>query len=262
MKSVVKKIAVLENDPEDRRSQDLAKNLQLELVTDRSASLEKVFDYVLCYEQEGLELRSLDETSPALLRVDFSEKSLSWRLRHSGKKQAIAKAVGINAKYIPSVIDATAGLGKDGFILAFLGCKVHLIEHSQILHALLVDGLARARCCDDGLMTEAASRITLSCGDSLECLTNLPPAQVIYLDPMFPKRKKSAKVKKNMRALQDFLSARQTNQQLLVLALTCAARRVVVKRPRYADFLDQIKPDFQLPGKASRYDVYLSPALK
>ena len=262
MKSVVHKIAVLESNCEDGRSSDLAKNLQLQFVTLQCTSFKKVFDYVLCYEQEGLGLRSLDENTPGLLRVDFSEKSLSWRLRHSGKKQAIAKAVGMNAKYSPGVIDATAGLGKDGFILAFLGCTVHLIEQSPILHALLVDGLVRARYCDDSLMREAANRITLSCGDSLECLTNLPPAQVIYIDPMFPKRKKSARVKKNMRVLQKFLPTQATSQELLALSLTCAANRVVVKRPRYAAFLDHRKPDFQLLGKASRYDVYLSPALK
>ncbi|XPE60710.1 class I SAM-dependent methyltransferase [Shigella flexneri] len=38
-----------------------------------------------------------------------------------GRGEAVAKAVGIKGDYLPDVVDATAGLGRDAFVLASVG---------------------------------------------------------------------------------------------------------------------------------------------
>ena len=79
------------------------------------------------------------------LIVDFVSSSVNYRQNFGGgRKQDIAKAVGIKSGIRPNIIDATAGLGRDGFILASLGSHVTLIERSQIIHDLLADGMRRA----------------------------------------------------------------------------------------------------------------------
>jgi 16S rRNA (guanine1516-N2)-methyltransferase len=80
---------------------------------------------------------------------------------------------------------------------------------------------------------------------------------VVYLDPMFPHRKKSAAVKKEMRLFQQLLGSDDDADLLLEPALTLAKKRVVVKRPSGAPFLANKKPHIEMLGKANRFDVYL-----
>ena len=88
-------------------------------------------------------------------------------------------------------------------------------------------------------------------------LPTLEEVDVIYLDPMFPERTKSAKVKKNMQVLQQYLGHEDEPAGLLDTCLLTARRRVVVKRPRYAGWLDACKPSQEITGKSSRFDIYL-----
>ena len=79
------------------------------------------------------------------LRIDFVEGSVAHRLRFGGGRgQPLAKAMGLTDGRTPTMVDATAGLGRDAFLLASLGAQVTLIERSEKMHALLADGLARA----------------------------------------------------------------------------------------------------------------------
>ena len=75
---------------------------------------------------------------------------------------------------------------------------------------------------------------------------------VVYLDPMFPARRKSARVKKEMWLLQHVLDTPAPQ-----LALAKSRRRVVVKRPVKAPPLEGRSPAFAIPGKTVRFDVYL-----
>ena len=191
--------------------------------------------------------------------VDFVGGKAGHRRKFGGGKgQDIAKAVGLNKGAKPSVVDATGGLGQDGFVLAGLGCTVTLIERSPIIAALLNDGLKRAR---NSVETgDIAGRMTLINGDSkteLELLAKAgKKADVVYLDPMFPHREKSALVKKEMRLFQDLLGNDPDSDQLLKPALQLAEYRVVVKRPKGAPDLDQQAPTYRLEGKACRYDIH------
>lgn len=214
-------------------------------------------DYFLEITSHGLQLRSARETGMHPLLVDFVEGSVNHRrLYGGGKGQLIAKAVGVQGKRHPSVIDATAGLGQDAFVLATLGCEVTLIERNAVVHALLQDGLLRA-----GKSAEVAdiiARMQLADGNATQLLPQLPPADTIYLDPMFPERQKSALVKKAMRFFHDVVGEDADAANLLPLARQHAKHRVVVKRPLHAPYLADVTPTYQLKGKAMRYDIYVN----
>lgn len=174
----------------------------------------------------------------------------------------IAKAVGIQPGVRPTVLDATAGLGRDAFVLACLGCQVHMIERHPIVAALLTDGLRRARL--DTQVAGIVQRMPLLIGDAIELMHawTADAPQVIHLDPMFPSRDKSALVKKEMRLFKPLVGADDDAPDLLAAALALATHRVVVKRPRKAPSIAGATPTYSLDGKSSRYDVYAKKSLK
>lgn len=166
------------------------------------------------------------------------------------------------------VIDATAGLGRDSILLALAGFRVIAIEQNPVVAALFSDGLSRA-VADPVFNAQLGDRLTLRLGDAVDLIPALPPVDVIYLDPMFPPRGKSALVKKEMQLLQlfhprkgdprkgDLRKGGADDERLLDAALAHMAGRVVVKRPRLAPPLAGRQPAFTRPDKTVRYDVYL-----
>jgi 16S rRNA (guanine1516-N2)-methyltransferase len=214
----------------------------------------------LIQKVEQLELRQLDEPKVGAVLVDFASDALTFRRLHGGgKKEAIAKAVGLKGQNNLKVLDATAGLGRDAFVLASLGCKVDMIERSPVVAALLADGLHRAKQ-DPNLSQWLNQRMFLYHGVAGDLLSNWQHEQpdVVYLDPMFPHRKKSAAVKKEMRLFQQLLGPDEDANLLLAPALALAKKRVVVKRPSGAPYLADKKPQIEMQGKANRFDVYLN----
>lgn len=220
-------------------------------------------EFALQVGEQGLQLQQLGPDAPGPVRVDFVEGGAAHRrLYGGGSGQMIAKAVGVAQGVRPRVLDATAGLGKDGFVLATLGCQVSLIERQPLIGALLEDGLARAA--QDAEVAPIVARMQLLKGNSIELMRNWQgePPQVIYLDPMFPHREKSALVKKEMRLFRPLVGDDNDAPALLEAALALASHRVVVKRPRKAPSIDGPKPSHGLEGKSSRYDIYPKKALK
>lgn len=213
----------------------------------------------------GVELHQAGPGAPGPVRIDFLRGAMGYRRKHGGgRRQALARAIGLKEGYRPTVIDATAGLGRDAFILAELGCRVRMLERSPIIHALLEDGLQRAAT-DPACAEIIRTRITLTLGEAVKVLA-LPPSsptspfaatEVIYLDPMFPIREKSALVKKEMRLLRRISGDDADADLLLAAALGRAERRVVVKRPRSAPPIPGPPPSFSLSGKSNRFDIYL-----
>lgn len=219
-------------------------------------------DYVLEITDEGVSVRSAGPKS-ALVRCDFVYGALAHRRRFGGGRgQAIARAVGIKGGRTLTVTDLTAGLGRDGFVLATLGARVWMMERHPVVAALLADGLARAAlgAQHDPALQAILARLTQVAGDGRGWLRQLAAAErpdVIYLDPMFPERGKSARVKKDMAVLQEIVGADDDADQLLSAALNCARYRVVVKRPRLAPaVLGAARPGYSLEGKSTRYDIY------
>ena len=220
-------------------------------------------DFVFVYGAEGLALHALGEGQGVSIHADFHGPTVTYRRKQGGGKgQMIAKAVGVRGGVHPHVLDATTGLGGDGFVLASLGCSVTLLERVPAVRALLEDGLLQARrfASDaDMQLMEILERMTLIEADSLEYLRTIPAAQqpdVIYLDPMFPVRSKSALVKKEMRIFHSLVGTDPDADGLLEAALSSARYRVVVKRPRIAPCLAGPSPSHVLEGKSNRYDVY------
>ncbi|WP_460367963.1 class I SAM-dependent methyltransferase [Pseudomonas sp. Tul1A2] len=220
-------------------------------------------EFALQVGEQGLQLQQLGPDAPGPVRVDFVEGGAAHRrLYGGGSGQMIAKAVGIAQGVRPRVLDATAGLGKDAFVLASLGCEMSLIERQPLIGALLEDGLARAA--EDFDVAPIVARMKLLKGNSIEVMQNWEgePPQVIYLDPMFPHREKTALVKKEMRLFRPLVGDDPDAPALLQAALALATHRVVVKRPRKAPCIAGPKPSHALDGKSSRYDIYPKKALK
>ena len=206
-----------------------------------------------------LELRQTTKGAEGPLFVDFRGGSIEYRRRQTtSRKEAIARAVGLKGGATPSVLDLTAGLGRDSFILASLGCTVQMVERSAVVAALLADGMARAG--EEPALAGIMARLRLRVGESLEILRTWQGdrPEVVYLDPMYPHRGKSALVKKEMRLIRLLVGDDKDSDALLRAALGVATRRVVVKRPRLAPPLPGPEANFTSSGKNSRFDVYLT----
>ncbi|MBR9906021.1 MAG: class I SAM-dependent methyltransferase [Gammaproteobacteria bacterium] len=214
---------------------------------------------------QGLVLIGDEKRYGKPLSVDFAAGKAAHRRRFGGGRgQLIAKACGLAKGVTPSIVDATAGLGRDAFVLASLGAQVLLIERVSAIAALLKDGLKRAYRHSD--TAEIAARMTLRHGDAAQTLAELVASadftpQVIHLDPMFPHREKSALVKKEMRLFRELAGDDDDAPRLLEAALDVATHRVVVKRPRKAPPIAGPAPQHTLEGKTSRYDLYVHRSL-
>jgi|TARA_Y100000287_G_scaffold115082_1_gene92358 16S rRNA (guanine1516-N2)-methyltransferase len=193
-----------------------------------------------------------------MLKCSFIEGPILHRLKYGkGRGQNLAKAVGMKFNKNRNIIDATAGLGYDSFILASLGAKVTLIERSQKIHELLQNGI------DEGIsfggeIEKIINRMELLFGDSKDILPKLTP-EVIMIDTMYKDRKKTALVKNNMRLVREIVGPDSDYIELLKVALNCAKNRVVLKQPRYAEPIKEIrKCSHQILGKTIRYDIFMT----
>lgn len=199
-----------------------------------------------------------DQTpAPENLICDFTGGAVGHRLRFGGGRgQALPRAVGMKEGKTPMVVDATAGLGRDAFLLASLGARVTLIERSPEMHGLLKEGMARAALAG-GEAAGAIARMTLIQGDARDLLPTLSP-EVVLVDPMHPPRKKSALVKSEMRLIRAIVGTDEDCVELMKIALATARKRVVLKWPQRADPLEGIgPPSHRITGKSTRYDVFM-----
>ena len=193
-----------------------------------------------------------------MLKCSFIECPILHRLKYGkGRGQNLAKAVGMKFNKNRNIIDATAGLGYDSFILASLGAKVTLIERSQKMHELLQNGIDEGKSFG-GEIEKIINRMELLFGDSKDILPKLTP-EVIMIDTMYKDRKKTALVKNNMRLVREIVGPDSDYIELLKVALNCAKNRVVLKQPRYAEPIKEIrKCSHQILGKTIRYDIFMT----
>ena len=193
-----------------------------------------------------------------MLKCSFIEGPILHRLKYGkGRGQNLAKAVGMKFNKNRNIIDATAGLGYDSFILASLGAKVTLIERSQKMHELLQNGINEG-ISFGGEIEKIINRMELLFGDSRDILPKLTP-EVIMIDTMYKERKKTALVKNNMRLVREIVGPDTDYIELLEVALNCAKNRVVLKQPRYAEPIKDIKKcSHQIIGKTIRYDIFMT----
>jgi 16S rRNA (guanine1516-N2)-methyltransferase len=238
------------------QSEALANRLQLPLV--EAAVAGATNSYVLVYTDKGLALQQTGVKADGPVYVDYLGGASEYR-RNKGGGELIVKAVSGPKDTKPSVLDVTAGLGRDCFVLASWGYDVTALERSPVVFSLLEDGLQRASLLGDVDLRSIVQRLQIVHADAIQYLnehaTSNPP-DVVVIDPMFPPSKKSALVKKEMRAFHYVVGPDQDGSLLLDASLAAANYRVVVKRPKKAEFLAGKKPNFSLDGKAIRFDIY------
>lgn len=219
------------------------------------------YPLLLAWTGQRLELRATDQSCGPVY-CDFVSGAFGHRTRQNLRGELLAKAVGFKGKPM-TVVDSTAGLGRDAALLALLGCGVTAIERNPIVAALLEDGLSRAarQAGDDDPLHDNLKLIHTDATGYLAALRGEAVPDVIYLDPMFPARSKSALVKKELRLLGALLGEEDNGDELLAAAVATGCRRIVVKRSTAAPFLHH--PSGQSPtrsfrGKAVRFDVYVT----
>lgn len=201
-----------------------------------------------------LELQASGRGGPGPVFAEFTAGPTGWRGRYAvPRDEALARAAGVRAASPPAVIDATAGLGRDAFVLAALGCRVTLVERHPVVAALLRDGLQRGAAADES--APIVARMQLLAADARTVLAGTR-ADVVLVDPMHPPRRKGAAVKKEMRVLRRLVGSDPDAGELLHAALAAASRRVVVKRPRGADPLPGPAPSGSVEGHSTRFDIY------
>jgi len=212
----------------------------------------------LVLTQQRIEIRTPDLGKPIF--IDFVEgKNAHRRQFGGGRGQPLAKAIGLKKGATPTVIDATAGFGRDAFVLANLGCNITLLERNPLIATLLEN--AHQRAIDNTDISNVIARMSINNADAIEYLNQLEEQQrpdVIYMDPMYPSREKSALVKKDMRLLHQLAGPDSDSEQLLTVARDIALKRVVVKRPKSAPYVGEQNPATSIESKNTRYDIYLT----
>lgn len=171
------------------------------------------------------------------------------------RQELLVRAAKVRGAEAPTAIDCTAGLGEDALLLAAAGFSVRLFERNPVVAALLSDELRRAATVPE--LAEAVGRMEFVEGGSVAALGSLPePPDVVYLDPMFPARRKSAAVKKKFQLIHRLEQPCEDAEALLRAAFAARPRKIVVKRPPKGPHLCDEKPSYSIEGKAVRYDCY------
>jgi len=215
----------------------------------------------LFYNESDLTYSIQDNNQTLTLSHSFTSGKNKHRQQYGGgKNQPLPKACGLDKHPDWTIFDATAGIGRDAYVLASLGANVTLCEQHPVLYALLVDALSRAVLNEE--VKNVVQRMQIIHGNSTDVLNSMSETaskcpDVIYLDPMYPDRKKSAKIKKDMQILQYLVGHDSQDDLLFETAYATALKRVVVKRPKTATPITPLKPSYNVSSENTRYDVYV-----
>lgn len=233
------------------KAEQLSKQLDLPFIT----NVDEKFAYLLVLTPNYIGLQKTG-TNANPLYIDFLSGKMQFRRKQASlRNEILARALGLKNKSPRTILDATAGLARDSFILASLGFAIDLIERSPIIHLLIADGIERA--VKNQEFASIMQKMHLIKTDAITWMKT-HSYDIVYLDPMFPERKKSALSKQDMRIFHEIVGQDLDADQLLQAALTCAKQRVVVKRPRLAQPLANKSPTFSMEGSSNRFDIYLT----
>lgn len=190
------------------------------------------------------------------LEIDFFSKKMRYRMQHINKVQEpLLRALGWKSTEQKNVLDMTAGLGRDACMLFFAGFNVTMFERNPVLQILLANAL-HALPFDD-----FTQQFSLAKEDSIAYLEKMAIedpkgsfADAIYMDPMYPERKKSALVKKELRIIRNLVGADMDSEALLLAAIDSGVSRVVVKRPKGATYVADKVPNHSVESPNTRFD--------
>lgn len=253
-------LAICADPPHHVPLQERAEALSVELGIPKTRLGEPGCELLLAVTEHRLELRVLlGEPGVVGGRPVYADPAAMDTTSPAGRSLSspLLRAVGVKKgrPQRPRVIDCTAGLGEDTWLMAAHGCTVTALERQPVVAALLEDALKRAAT----QSPQIAARITLVHADAAAWLAEKPAeADVVLLDPMFPAGRKTAE-RKPLRVLRLLAGDDPDADDLFTAALATGAHRVVVKRPAHAPPLGNRAPDITQKGRGHRLDVYLNP---
>ena len=237
------KITIYCGDNGDRDAADmLSRQLGVPLADSMGEALTLVFDgtglslvgYGMCYQ--GDFARMLSRVTKGRLHHEMLVKLAKTKTEH------------------PVAVDAAAGMGEDSFLLAAAGYEVYLFEQDAVIAALLRDALYRAG--EDDRLRGIVGRMHLTEGNSIELMLQLGiTPEIVYLDPMFPPRKKSGLIHKKLQLIQKLEQPCADERELFDAAAAMHPKKIIIKRPLNGAPLADRKPSYTVKGKAIRYDV-------
>lgn len=205
-------------------------------------------------DDDGVNLRV---AAPRLaFRHSFVGGPIARRARQPN--QALLRACRDRKHSTATVLDLTAGWGIDALVLATHGFRVELVERHALLHAIVACAIERLA--EDPERAAVAARMRCrhaDCRDFLDSSARGRRFDCIYLDPMFPPHKSSARPGKEMQLLQ-LLTDNAGIETCFERALARARNRVIVKRPARAPALASREADIVYRDKTVRFDVYLT----
>ncbi len=221
------------------------KNKPILIDTPEGLSLE--YDgMILCPDFSDL----IKRTTPGLLESELIVKAAKFKGVEPNRNGTFkGKGYGWNGL---CAVDMTAGLGEDSFLLAAYGFNMTLYEKDPIIAALLKDTVNRAKS-QDWEGSHIAKRMNVIEGNSIYSSFDNPP-DLVYLDPMFPERRKSGLIKKKFQILQQLESPCENEEELLEAAIGIKPRKIIIKRPLKAPDLGGVKPSYSIKGSVVRYD--------
>ncbi len=213
---------------------------------------------ILLLVEKGKNSLQINEKKAPTVEIDFTTGKSAYRRRFGGGvRQAISRAVGLDKCRKLHVLDATGGLARDAFVLATLGARLTVIERSKILCYLIDIALRKAEMdTDTALIAQRMSIIHADSVEYIQRLRNSDQPDVIYLDPMYPIRHKSAATKKDMHLLHKLIGPENNASQLLQAALGKAKKRVVIKRPAAAPAVASRNLKGAISLTNTRFDIY------
>ncbi|RZA09678.1 MAG: hypothetical protein EOP11_00890 [Proteobacteria bacterium] len=250
-------LVVWAEDENDAEAEKLSRRLNVPMVSGEEPPGADEAAWLLFYEDDELYLHGTAHEDFQPFCVEYLSGDFHRRWRQASRNDLLLKACGIK-KGVRTICDATAGLGYDAFFLAtFRELEVTACERNPVVAELTMNALLRVK--EEGRFEEFP--LYFHFGDGREFLLAQGPGSfdAVYLDPMYPREEeKSAKQKKEMALLRDLVGKDDDAEILFAAAYAAARKRVVVKRPDDAPPLKlDRQPDFNVPGKTVRYDIYL-----
>jgi 16S rRNA (guanine1516-N2)-methyltransferase len=193
----------------------------------------------------------LENKKGLTFEIDFDEDHIHYRQKQIGKKNLLARALGIE-KGINQVVDLSCGLARDAVLLAQLGFQVKAYERCAVLWSMLIEAQKFST-------RPEVQGIKFINDNSLDAISRLSQAerhnQSFYFDPMFPETKKEALPKKEMQIFRELVGLDLDSVEVVRRSFEMKISRLVVKRPPQATPLFR-DPRYCLEGNLIRYDVY------
>ena len=204
------------------------------------------------YKNNILHYKISDKES---LSFDFLKGRLFNRLKRIEHESLIKKAIGKNRAHL-KIFDATAGSLIDTIIFLKLGHEVVACEQSKILYRLLDDAILRAK--KEYNFFENLSFIN---SDSAKIIDSHSDSDIFYFDPMFNKSNQNLKRSGLLQKISHILrheNLDDTSRLIFEDLLKKKYRKIIIKRPIKSDPLKKENINYQVKGKAVRYDIYIN----